>query len=205
MKIKVCGMRETQNIQALSALGVDYMGLIFYEKSKRFVQEGTANADLKKVGVFVNEEIDKVEILAERHKLHALQIHGDETPGYCRELQKKGYKIFKAFRVDEGFDFEDTKPYEAFCELFIFDAKGKDYGGNGISYDWSVLQKYQGETDFLLSGGIKPDSVERIQTFKHDKCVGLDLNSGFEIEPALKNISSLKKFIEEVKTLDIRL
>ncbi len=205
MKIKVCGMREAQNIQALSALDVDYMGLIFYEKSKRFVQGEIVDTDLKKVGVFVNEKIEQVKALAEKHTLHAIQIHGDESPEYCRKLQEKGYKVFKAFRVDEHFDFNDVKPYEAFCELFIFDAKGKDYGGNGISYDWSVLQKYQGETDFLLSGGINPDSVGKIQAFQHPKCTGLDLNSGFEIEPALKDISSLKRFINRVKTLDIRL
>ncbi|MGB1217596.1 MAG: phosphoribosylanthranilate isomerase [Saprospiraceae bacterium] len=199
MKIKVCGMRESKNIQALSVLEVDYMGLIFYEKSKRFVAREIAETLLKKVGIFVNEEIEKVEALAKEYQLHALQVHGDESPEYCKKLQEKGHKIFRAFRVDENFDFQQTKDYEPFCELFIFDAKGKDYGGNGIAYDWSVLEKYQGGTNFLLSGGINPNSIEKIQVFQHPKCLGLDLNSGFEIEPALKDIDSLKIFIDTIQ------
>lgn len=233
MKIKVCGMRDRDNIQELAELSPDYMGFIFFERSKRHVAdfpEITIPTEIKKVGVVVNESIEFVTNLIHKNGLNAIQLHGNETPEYCNELKilvteqralsgvetsrndnKLGanvistphnhdIEIIKAFSVDESFDFSKSKPYESSCDLFIFDTKGKEYGGNGVKYDWSILKNYKGETPFLLSGGIRPEDVDAVNEFSHKKCTGLDLNSGFEDAPGVKNIEKLRGFIKEIKS-----
>ncbi|MFK5879494.1 MAG: phosphoribosylanthranilate isomerase [Flavobacteriaceae bacterium] len=228
MKIKVCGMRDSENIQELAKLAPDYMGFIFYNKSKRFVVDFpnvTIPSTIKKVGVFVNESIAVVLELVNNNKLDAVQLHGDESVEYCARLSKeiasssflaktkqtvftnegtsevislKNTEIIKAFSVDKYFDFSITKNYESHCDLFIFDTKGNGYGGTGLKYDWTILNSYKGETPFLLSGGIGYNDVGIVNDFKHPKCIGVDLNSGFEDAPGLKNIKKLKEFIEEI-------
>ena len=210
MKIKVCGMRETKNIQELAQLTPDYVGFIFFDKSKRHVAdfpEIELPSNTKKVGVVVNESIEFLDDLIQQNGLDAIQLHGDETPEFVYELQchlersRKVSKIeiIKAFSVDENFKFSTTKEYEKHCDLFIFDTKGKGYGGTGIKYDWNILKKYNGETPFLLSGGITEKDVKAVQEFQHSKYIGVDLNSGFEDAPGLKNIEKLKTFFKEVK------
>lgn len=204
MKIKVCGMRDQENIQSLLTLKPDYVGFIFYPKSKRFVANFPKiemPSEIKKVGVFVNENIEKVIEIAKKNKLGAIQLHGNESPEYCNELRhselfSESYpiEIFKAFSVDDAFDFSTTVPYQAVCDFLLFDTKGKDYGGNGVKFNWEVLQKYMGKTPFLLSGGISKCDAENIKTLKHKAFAGVDINSGFEIEPALKNINDIKEF-----------
>ncbi len=206
MKIKVCGMRDPENLQGLLALKPDFVGFIFYNKSKRFVDffpQVTIPKEIKKVGVFVNETIEEVLKIVEKYQLDAVQLHGEETPEYCKELKiwhlercqkAEPLQIFKAFSVDDNFDFSETNAYQEVCEYLLFDTKGKDYGGNGIKFNWEVLQKYQGKTPFLLSGGISKNDVFAIKNFKHHAFAGIDINSGFEIEPALKNINEIKEF-----------
>jgi phosphoribosylanthranilate isomerase len=198
MKIKVCGMRDSENINELLNLTPDYIGFIFYDKSKRFVAdfpEVEIPLSIKIVGVFVNESIDEVVRIVSNYKLDGVQLHGDESVEYCSELNSKlSVEVIKAFAVDEDFDFNKTIDYESVCDLFLFDTKGKDYGGNGLKYDWSILKNYKGETPFLLSGGINENDVLVVKEFQHPKFVGVDLNSGFEDAPSQKNIEKLKEF-----------
>ena len=209
MKIKVCGMRDAKNIESLIALEPNFMGFIFYAKSKRFISnfpKVTIPSTIKKVGVFVNETINEVVVKTEEFQLDCVQLHGNESPQYCNELRNSflnhskksnltaSLEIFKAFSVDENFDFSITNAYEATCNYFLFDTKGKDYGGNGTKFNWQILQQYKGNTPFLLSGGISKNDVEAIKQIKHKLFAGVDINSGFEIEPALKNINDIKEF-----------
>ena len=212
-------MRDSENIVELINLTPDYIGFIFYDKSKRFVTDFPKveiPLPVKKVGVFVNEKIEDVSQLVTKHKLNAVQLHGDESVAYCNELRSllersrevigldcarpdNRIEVIKAFAVDGKFDFNTTIDYESVCDLFLFDTKGKEYGGNGLKYDWSILKKYKGDTPFLLSGGINENDVVVVKEFQHPKFAGVDLNSGFEDAPSQKNIEKLKTFFKEVK------
>ena len=160
-------MRDAENISELIKLKPDYMGFIFYEKSKRFVSnfpEIEIPSEIKKVGVFVNETIDEVIEIAEEYELGAIQLHGNESPEYCEELKVlmiRDVEIFKAFSVDDSFDFSITEAYQKMCDYLLFDTKGKEYGGNGVKFNWQVLDSYKGETPFLLSGGIFKSGCQR--------------------------------------------
>lgn len=219
MQVKVCGMREPQNISALLELPIDFIGLIFYSKSKRYVGKDTTLPEwiieheerfglIKKVGVFVNAGIDEILNATHDYHLDYIQLHGAESPEYCQELHLlwsassvREAKLIKAFSVDEKFDFTKVAAYEPHCSFFIFDTKGADYGGNGLQFDWSLLSAYEGNTPFLLSGGIDPDSVEDLQKVEHPLLFGVDINSKFETEPAKKDITSVAAFVKAVKTI----
>lgn len=192
--IKVCGLRESDNYRAVDRLGPDWLGFIFYPPSPRYVGadfelEGKVSA--KRVGVFVNEALDSIRKIADKCKLSYLQLHGDESPEYCAELSDQFFLI-KAFGIDEDFDFSVLNQYDM-CEYFLFDTKTKDRGGSGESYDWNLLNAYEGSIPFLLSGGLSMDNLEAAAEFSHPQLAGFDLNSGFEIEPALKNLVKLKE------------
>lgn len=190
-------MRDKENISGLMTLKPDYIGFIFYDKSKRFVADFPQieiPSSVKKVGVFVNETIDEIIEIVKKHKLDFVQLHGDETSDYCEKLALQNIKIIKAFSVDENFDFSAIKSFEKHVALFLFDTKGKNYGGNGIKFNWDLLQNYKGKTPFLLSGGITKNDAEEIKKMKHPAFLGIDINSGFEIEPGLKNIKEIKEF-----------
>lgn len=205
MKIKVCGMRDADNISELIKLKPDYMGFIFYAKSKRFISsfpEVEIPSEIKKVGVFVNEDVDTVIEIVEENNLETIQLHGNESPEYCEELKVlmiRDVEIFKAFSVDDDFDFSKTEPYQKVCDYLLFDTKGKEYGGNGVKFNWQVLDNYNGTTPFLLSGGISRVDASEIKNISHKAFAGIDINSGFEIEPALKNITNIKEFKQNLK------
>lgn len=195
--IKVCGMREADNIRALEQSGVDVIGFIFYPKSPRYVAEKPAYLPFsaKRVGVFVNETLDTITAVANLYELDFIQLHGNESPEECRNLRKTGKKIIKAFSIAAKEDLYATKNYESVCDYFLFDTKCPDYGGSGKQFDWSVLENYTGNTPFLLSGGIDIDSIDSLKTFQHPQLVGYDLNSKFEISPALKDINLIERFL----------
>ena len=197
--IKVCGMREAENIRETEALGIDLMGFIFWPKSSRYVSEKPTYlpTHCKRVGVFVNEDIERVRRIADDYALDYIQLHGSESPDYCTQL--KGRKLIKAFNIATADDLILTKPYEGLVEYFLFDTKGKSVGGNGEKFDWSVLEAYNGSTPFLLSGGIGPDDADRVKACRHPKCAGIDLNSRFEIAPGLKDVNKLKSFLEKIQ------
>lgn len=193
-------MRDAENISELVKLKPDYIGFIFYDKSKRFVTsfpEVEIPSEIKKVGVFVNETIDNVIEIAEENNLEAIQLHGNESPDYCEELRVlliRKVEILKAFSVDDDFDFSTTMAYQKVCDFMLFDTKGKEHGGNGVKFNWQVLDNYKGETPFLLSGGISKVDAAEIKKISHKTFAGIDVNSGFEIEPAFKNIEDIKEF-----------
>ena len=200
--VKVCGMRDAENIREVEALGIDMMGFIFWPKSKRYVSEcPTYLPKCKRVGVFVDEDIEQVQRIAKDYALDIIQLHGSESPDYILQLGSVCGDIatIKAFNIATIDDFAQTKPYEGVVDYFLFDAKAQLPGGNGEKFDWSVLTDYHGETHFLLSGGIGLDDAERITTFHHPKCIGIDLNSRFEITPGLKDVNKLREFIKTIQ------
>ena len=198
MIIKVCGMRDAENIREVEALGIDLMGFIFWPKSSRYFNERPAYlpTQCKRVGVFVDEDVNTIKKLANDYALDYIQLHGSESPEYVQQL--RNWQVIKAFNIATTEDLEATKTYEGIVDYFLFDTKGKSVGGNGEKFDWSVLEAYHGDTPFLLSGGIGPDDAERVRTFQHEKCIGIDLNSKLELSPALKDINKLQEFIKEL-------
>ena len=197
--IKVCGMRDAENIREVEALGIDLMGFIFWPKSSRYVSERPSYlpTQCKRVGVFVDEDVETIKQITNDYVLDIIQLHGSESPDYIRHLNIQ-CSIIKAFNIATTEDLEATKPYEGIVDYFLFDAKAQLPGGNGQQFDWSVLTDYVGETPFLLSGGIGPNDAKRVKAFHHAKCIGIDLNSKFEDAAALKNIQKLKTFIEQL-------
>lgn len=203
MQVKVCGMRDEQNIKRLESLPVNLMGFIFYEKSPRYV--GYQNSvplkkGISKVGVFVNASLDFVIAKVKSFGLDFVQLHGKENIFYCHALKQNGIKVIKAFSIDEHFSFTNTEAYKYFCDYFLFDTKGKHPGGNGYAFDWGLLAKYKGTTPFLLSGGIDLAAAISIKEIQHDRLKGVDINSKFEIEPGFKDIEKIKNFIHDLRS-----
>ena len=198
--IKVCGMRETDNIRDVETLDIDMMGFIFWPKSSRFVNQRPDYLPkrVKRVGVFVDEEPEQVKRLADDYGLDYIQLHGHESLEYIFQLG--GLHIIKAFNISTVEDLLQTQPYEGLVDYFLFDAKGKSVGGNGEKFNWDILNAYQDSTPFLLSGGIGPDDATRVNAFCHPKCIGVDLNSRFELAPGLKDVAKLKEFMCNLNT-----
>ena len=195
-------MRQPENIREVEALGIDLMGFIFWPKSSRYVsiRPDYLPQKAKKVGVFVNESAETIRQITKDYALDFIQLHGSESPDFIRRLRSVcSPATIKAFNIATAIDLEATKPYEDTADYFLFDTKAQLPGGSGQQFDWSVLDAYNGDTPFLLSGGIGPDDAERIKVFHHPKCIGIDLNSRFEIAPGLKDINKLKEFIKEIR------
>lgn len=198
MKIKVCGMRSPDNIAQLSSLAPDYMGFIFWAPSKRFVSESTPSLteSIKKTGVFVDASEEYILNTIAKHQLQAVQLHGVESPDFCKKLKATGLEIIKAFSVGKRFEFSDLEAYESVCDYYLFDTKGDLPGGNGSRFDWSVLRQYPSSKPFFLSGGIGPEDQDAIAWIINLNLplYGVDINSKFEDQPALKNIEMIKQF-----------
>ena len=206
MIVKVCGMRDDENIRQVEALGVDVMGFIFWPKSSRYVSQcpDYLPTQCKRVGVFVDEDPEQVKRLADDYGLDYIQLHGQESPAYISQLGE--LYIIKAFNIATAEDLLQTRPYEGLVDCFLFDAKGKSVGGNGEKFNWTVLADYVGKTPFLLSGGIGPDDVAQVNAFVRGdlqsarQCIGIDLNSRFELSPGLKDINKLKVFLKQLNS-----
>ncbi|MGI9530836.1 phosphoribosylanthranilate isomerase [Lutimonas sp.] len=205
MKVKVCGMKYEENIRSVAGLDPDYLGFIFYEKSKRFFEGEIPEIDrhIKKAGVFVNATEAYVNSMIKRHNLNAVQLHGDESAAYCQSLgiqHKNSVEIVKAFSMSEDFDFEILRQYKASCDYFLFDTKGKERGGNGTLFDWKLLEKYTLDKPFFLSGGIGLSELSQVEEFLRSPlathCYAIDVNSKFETKPGMKKTRELKEFIE---------
>ena len=206
MKIKVCGMRNTDNIKDLSALLPDYIGFIFYPKSKRYVNDkldlnviASLHRRILKVGVFVNSELSELIDIYQKYKLDIVQLHGNESVDYCKQLAIQDISVIKAFGVSDDFDFDETVAYKPFCKYFLFDTKHKDYGGSGHKFNWQIFQHYDNDKPFFLSGGIDVEDIETIKNITTLKIHAIDINSKFEIEPGFKDISKVKEFIEKIR------
>ncbi|MBR6194110.1 MAG: phosphoribosylanthranilate isomerase [Prevotella sp.] len=219
MIVKVCGMREGENIRQVAELGVNWIGMIFWDKSPRNVTMIPTYAGIipdrgsdiggfkaKRVGVFVDEMPQNIITRVVNYKLDLVQLHGHETPTLIRNLRRTldpdirpGVQFIKAISVGGCNDIAAYKDYDDCVDYFLFDTKCPTVGGSGSQFDWSVLEAYDGDVPFLLSGGIGPDDAERVRNFHHPKCIGIDLNSRFETEPGLKDITKLKQFLEQLK------
>lgn len=198
MKLKVCGMREPGNIADLIKVSPDYIGMIFYSKSPRFVNLPgiKIKENILKVGVFVNESFPEILIKVKNYKLDLVQLHGDEPARTCHDLFKKNIKVIKAFSVDGSFDFDRLNEFEPYCELFLFDTRGETPGGTGKQFNWDLLKHYRGNTNYFLSGGIDVCDVPALFEHKEKdkRMTGVDINSKFEIMPAYKDIEKIKEF-----------
>jgi phosphoribosylanthranilate isomerase len=206
MIVKVCGMRDAANIEEVVRCKPDLMGFIFYPKSKRYVGEGfeasiitSIMPEIQSTGVFVNEDINKIIDLAEIYRFDFLQLHGNESPRYCLELKELGYKVLKAFGINDEFEWDSLLPYMEVCDYFLFDTSTSNYGGSGKKFDWTLLKKYTYDKPFLLSGGINPEDAPEIANIQHPKFAGIDINSGFEISPGLKDTKKIELFLNEIK------
>lgn len=207
MKVKVCGMRNPENIEKIIKLKPDYMGFIFYPKSKRYIGdiEPTMLTNglfkkTKKVGVFVNELLRDVVVQSNTYGLDLVQLHGNESEEYCYELHCMDVPVIKAFGIDDDFDFHSTSDFAKYCDYFLFDTKiGNQSGGTGKKFDWGILENYNTNIPFFLSGGIDVQDLDEIKKIDHPQLYGVDINSKFETEPAIKNVNKVEEFIKNLK------
>ena len=206
MKLKICGMKYLDNILEVASLQPNYLGFIFHEASSRNFNGNIPKLpnSIKKVGVFVDEKVEFISRQIEKHTLSVIQLHGYESPETCRLLKSSGVEVIKVFSIKNEFDFSVITPYEDVCDYFLFDTKGKLPGGNGYTFDWSILEQYTSTKPFFLSGGIGLNQVENLKCFQESAaskfCYAIDVNSKFEIEPGLKDIQLLKEFKKIVIT-----
>ena len=206
MKVKVCGMREAQNIAEVALLTPDYMGFIFYDGSQRFAGSlapeslDTLSSVTKRVGVFVNATADYISETIKKYSLDFVQLHGSESPELCAALRQQT-GVIKAFGISEADDFKNVEQYEGYCDFYIFDNKTPNHGGSGNKFDHSLLHTYTGRTPYLLSGGITPEDAHLLLAFEDSRLIGFDINSRFEITAGIKNPLQIKKFMETIKNI----
>ena len=208
ISLKVCGMRDSHNIKEVESIEPQYLGFIFYPKSSRFIgldfdknELKTIDSNIKKVGVFVNAVPSELIEFGGIYGFDYLQLHGDESPEVCKEVKEAGFKVIKAFGVGEAFDFSVLEAYKPYVDFFLFDTKGKSYGGNGVRFDWEILNQYDNEIPLFLSGGIDLESVNDLGKLKQLNIHAIDVNSKFEIAPAFKDANLLRKLKEELKNV----
>jgi phosphoribosylanthranilate isomerase len=205
IKIKICGMRDPDNIRTVAALRPDFLGFIEYARSPRFVGEyfrpSEITPSISRVGVFVNQSPDFIKQRVAFAGYDAIQLHGDETPDFCAQMRSDGLRVIKVFRIDDAFDFDETKAYLNKVDLFLFDARGKQPGGNGIRFDARTLLRYDQRVPFFLSGGLQPETLaEDIMNLAEMNLYGVDMNSGVELEPGLKDPVRVEASIQYVRS-----
>lgn len=201
MKVKVCGMKDLKNIQSISSLNIDYMGFIFYENSTRYTDK-VPNVDLpdsiKKVGVFVNSTGAYIEEKIVQG-IHIIQLHGNESPSFCKSIKKYNLPIIKAFGISDAFQWNSLEPYLNYVDYFLFDTKSPNYGGTGLTFNWSILNNYKYDKPYFLSGGLSLENIKSSLEIKDSRLAALDLNSKFEIYPGLKDSKQLEKALKILK------
>lgn len=205
VKLKVCGMKQAANIAAVAELQPDYLGFIFYQQSPRYISEVSAELikyvppTIKTTGVFVDEDLQVVKQYIIKYNLKAVQLHGKESVAYCQELKSTGVEVIKAFGVDENFDFSKLKFYLNEVDYFLFDTQTSAHGGSGKVFNWELLEKYQFDKPYFLSGGIDLTHIETLKNINDPRLYAVDVNSKFELEPGLKDVEKLKEFFKEMK------
>ena len=205
VQIKICGMKFHENISEIASLQPDYLGFIFYEKSPRNFEYTipTLDKSIQKVGVFVNASLEEILEKITQYELDLIQLHGNESPEFCHLLQLNKLKVIKAFSLDNQFNFNALNKYNNYCDYFLFDTKGINYGGNGITFDWSVLENYHLDKPYFLSGGIGLENSEEVKLFSTKEysknCIAIDCNSKLEVSPGLKSVEKTKQLINAFK------
>lgn len=207
MKLKVCGLKHKHNITELLQMPIDYIGIIFYKKSPRFIDANlsfdfmrTIPKHIEKVGVFVNENSYSICDKIAHYDLDIVQLHGDESSEMCAEL-KSYCKVMKAFQMNDDFDFKQLENYIPVVDYFLFDTPTTNYGGSGKTFNWQLLENYSYNIPFFLSGGISEEHIWEIKKLKIPQLIGIDINSKFEIEPGLKDAEKIKQFILKLTCL----
>ncbi len=204
MKIKVCGMKHSDNIKEIQNCLPDFIGFIFYEKSPRYINSSiksfivSSNKKTKRVGVFVNSAIEKVLDIVSKYELDFVQLHGNESVEYVKQLSTK-IKVIKAFRVYESFNWDTVGDYTPYVNYFLFDTATKNYGGGGKKFNWDLLKKYKSNTPFFLSGGITINDVSIIKELNVPQLYAIDINSKFETEPGVKEAKLVKEMIKKIR------
>lgn len=208
IRIKVCGMRDPDSIEKLVALRPDYIGFIFFPGSRRYVGRevssiaGIIPNDIHKTGVFVNEEYSTVLEYRDIYNLDIVQLHGHESPEYCASLRSDGIPVIKAFQAHDDFTLKILESYTGACDYFLFDTANPAFGGSGMKFNWMLLERYDYEVPFFLSGGIGPEDADRILQINHPSFYAIDINSRFEISPGVKDIEKVRLFIKKIKSYD---
>ena len=204
MELKVCGITNSENIMELIPLDISRLGFIFYHMSKRYVygkliEDGlkAIPKHIKKTGVFVNAEIAEIEQVIDKYQLDSIQLHGDESPEFCKHFRTKT-EVIKTISIRDKSSFETAKLYDNACDLFLFDTQSEHYGGTGKTFDWQWLEEYTLDKPFYLSGGISLENFEEIKKLKHHQLLGVDVNSRFEIRPGIKDIEKIKQLIKSM-------
>ena len=202
IRIKVCGMRHSENIGTVADIGPDYMGFIFYNKSPRFINNldveilNQLSSKIHKVGVFVNEDPSRVLDIAGKYNLDLIQLHGDENVEYCEKIRNAGFKVIKAISVKDPDDISSSRLYQGHIDYFLFDTRGENYGGTGKKFDWSI---YDLDIPYFLSGGIHLKDVKTVLSLSDKRLFAIDINSGFETAPGLKNVELVKEAVSLIK------
>ncbi len=201
MIIKVCGMRDAENIREVERLGIDMMGFICWPRSPRYVAEPPAYLPkCPRVGVFVDAPIDFIMQRAKAFGFSHIQLHGCESPAFCQEVRERtGCNVIKAISVSPSYSGEVGSESAGGASLLLFDTKCPTAGGSGRKFSWDVLQGYRGELPFLLSGGIGPEDVGLLRQFRHQKWLGIDINSRFEVEPGIKDVAAISSFVASIR------
>ncbi|MFQ5677311.1 MAG: phosphoribosylanthranilate isomerase [bacterium] len=205
VKIKICGITNLEDAQAATELGADAIGFIFYKESPRYVSPDNVKEIaaalppfLTKVGVFVNEQVERIREISEAASLNLIQLHGDESPEYCQQLAAP---IMKVFRVQSGFNVRTMQDYAV--AGFLLDTHQKDrYGGTGETFDWQIARHAKAYGPIVLSGGLNPGNVKEAVEFVRPYAV--DVASGVEAYPGKKDADKLKAFFDEVQKATIK-
>lgn len=214
MMIKVCGMRDADNMRAVEALGVNLIGMVFYSQSKRAMTEKLTfvPTTAQLAGVFVNADPEYVVQQTRDYNLRCVQLHGDETLAYVSVLRKAFADaempcpiIVRAIAVENRGAVLKASMWDGYVDGILFETPTKEYGGCGVSFDWSLLTSYRGNTPFFLAGGIGPQSLEALKNFEHPMWTGVDLNSRFENgTPGIKDVEALRTFITELREAKLK-
>jgi len=217
MNIKVCGITQLKQLEHLDAIDIEFAGLNFYKESPRYVvgkisgdEIRDGDYDIRKVGVFVNENMEMIMKTIEEYDLDIVQLHGDESTAVCMRLSEE-VEVIKTFRINnETKNIEEMiKKYDDACDYYLFDTGGYSSpfagggetmpGGTGKQFDWKLLSDNRIEKPFFLAGGIGLPDVVRVKTFEHPDLFAVDINSKFEISPGVKDLDLVKMFAQVLR------
>jgi phosphoribosylanthranilate isomerase len=206
IRVKVCGMINPLNLKEIATGAPDFIGIIFYPASPRYVGEEAEPGlvknfpqGIKRVGVFLDENISEIVKISQRAGLDLIQLHGNESPAYCSRLRSSGLSVIKAFNIENKFNFESLIGYLPVCDFFLFDTKSNKPGGSGRKFNWEKLDEYSFDKPFFLSGGVGPEDTGLIKSIRNQRLYAVDINSRFETVPGIKDAELVRKFIEEIK------